>query len=67
MRVAHFIRGFVIVWKKIAKRNLELFRIKNGFIETFEKAQKCAEYANRDEVGAEPCLWLPWLVLKYKI
>ena len=39
----------------------------NGFIATFEEAEKCAEYANRDEVGAEPCLWLPWLILNYKI
>lgn len=49
------------------KEKLEIIPNQNGFIETFEQAEKCAEYANRDEVGAEPCFWLPWLILEYKI
>ena len=35
-----------------------------GFISNLEDAIKCAEYASRDEVGAEPALWQPWLVVK---
>ncbi len=53
--------------EKDCKKEFGIIPNQNGFIKTFEKAQKCAEYANRDEVGAEPCLWLPWLILEYKI
>ena len=36
-----------------------------GFISNLEDAVKSAEYASREEVGAEPALWQPWLVVKY--
>lgn len=53
--------------EKGCKKEFGIIPNQNGLIETFEEARKCAEYANRDEVGAEDCLWLPWLILKYKI
>lgn len=37
----------------------------HGFIETWEEALACVEYISRDDVGAEPGLWLPWLVVRY--
>lgn len=36
-----------------------------GFIETFADACRCVEYISRDDVGAEPGLWLPWLLLDH--
>lgn len=36
-----------------------------GFIETFDDACKCVEYISRDDVGAEPGLWLPWLMIDH--
>lgn len=38
-----------------------------GLLDTFEEAATVAEYVNRDEVGAEPGLWLPWLVVEYPL
>ena len=37
---------------------------RHGFIESFEDACRCVEYISRDDVGAEPGLWLPWLVVE---
>lgn len=37
----------------------------HGFIESHEDAERCAEYVAQPEVGAEPGLWLPWLVTLY--
>jgi hypothetical protein len=37
----------------------------HGFISDLEDACKSAQYASREEVGAEPALWQPWLVVKY--
>lgn len=36
-----------------------------GFIQKFEEACKCVEYISREEVGAEPGLWLPWLIVDH--
>ena len=38
---------------------------RHGFISDLEEAVKSAEYASREEVGAEPALWQPWLVVTY--
>jgi hypothetical protein len=35
---------------------------RRGFIETFDDASRCREFISRAEVGAEPGLWLPWLI-----
>ena len=37
----------------------------NGLIDTFEEAQAAVSYIGRDEVGAEPGLWLPWLIIDH--
>jgi hypothetical protein len=36
-----------------------------GLIEGFGEAHKCVEYISRDDVGAEPGLWLPWLIIDH--
>jgi len=39
----------------------------HGFIENFEAAHKCTDFFRSGDVGAEPGLWLPWLIMQYKI
>ncbi len=36
-----------------------------GFVQTYADASRCAEFISRDETGAEPGLWLPWLLTIY--
>jgi hypothetical protein len=36
-----------------------------GLIADYSDARRCAEYVSRDEIGAEPGLWLPWLITTY--
>lgn len=36
-----------------------------GLLCTFDEAKQVAEYAARDDVGAEPALWMPWLIVQY--
>lgn len=38
---------------------------KLGLLDTLAEATKVAEHASREEVGAEPGVWLPWLVVQY--
>jgi hypothetical protein len=38
-----------------------------GLLDPYEDAVVVADYMNRDDVGAEPGLWLPWLVVQYPI
>lgn len=37
----------------------------NGLIDTLDHARRCVEYISRDDVGAEPGLWLPWLIVDH--
>jgi len=37
----------------------------HGLIQKYDDARKCVEYISREEVGAEPGLWLPWLVIDH--
>ena len=53
--------------EKDCKKEFDIVPNQNGFIEKLDEAKKCAEYANIEEVGAEPCLWLPWLIVKYNL
>lgn len=39
----------------------------NGMIDNYEDAIRAAEYTNLDEVGAEPSLWQPWLILEHPL
>jgi len=36
-----------------------------GLIANLEEACKCVEYISRPDVGAEPGLWLPWLLVDH--
>ena len=38
---------------------------KYGFIADYSDAKRCTDYISRGEVGAEPGLWLPWLITLY--
>ena len=38
-----------------------------GLFSNYEDAQKAAEYNLRDDVGAEPILWLPWAVIEHEL
>jgi len=37
----------------------------NGLIETAEQARRCRSEISREEVGAEPGPWFPWLLVEY--
>jgi hypothetical protein len=37
----------------------------HGLIDNFDDAWRCTEHISSDKVGAEPGLWLPWLLLRY--
>lgn len=37
----------------------------HGLIEAFGDARKCVQHISRDDVGAEPGLWLPWLIIDH--
>jgi hypothetical protein len=49
----------------------ECFRVlgirpnRHGFLETEGEAERATAYIARDDVGAEPALWLPWLIVDY--
>lgn len=51
--------------EKDAREKLDIVPNKAGFIETFDEAVRCTRYIMRDDVGAEPGLWLPWLMVRY--
>jgi hypothetical protein len=36
-----------------------------GFIESTVDAVKASAFCNRDDVGSEPVLWAPWLIVRY--
>jgi len=46
-------------------RKLGISTNANGLVGTRSDALTCAEFISRDEVGAEPGLWLPWRVTIY--
>lgn len=37
----------------------------HGFIPSAADAEKGARYIRRNDIGAEPATWLPWMVVKY--
>ena len=39
----------------------------SGFIASARDAVAAAEYCGRDNVGAEPGFWAPWLVVDYAL
>ena len=38
-----------------------------GLLDSPADAEKASEYAGRDDVGAEPVAWLPWMIVKYDL
>ena len=63
--------GEEIGWPNICfnldiKERFDISPNKYGLIELFDDACKCIEYIARKEVGAEPGLWLPWLLIEVK-
>lgn len=38
---------------------------RHGFFDEPGDARRCAEHSNLETTGAEPCLWLPWMVRLY--
>jgi hypothetical protein len=38
---------------------------RHALIEMFDDARQCVEYISRDDVRAEPGLWLPWLIIDH--
>lgn len=46
-------------------KKLQLKPNEHGFLDSFQDALRAAKYVQRDEVKAEPGLWLPWLIVKY--
>lgn len=37
----------------------------NGLIELYEEASRASEYTMRNDVEAEPVLWMPWVIYEY--
>jgi hypothetical protein len=46
-------------------RRLGIVTNGHGFVQTYADASRCAELISKDEIGAEPGLWLPWHVSIY--
>lgn len=47
------------------ERILEIRPNQHGLIAELEQARKCVEYISGGDVGAEPGLWLPWLIIDH--
>jgi hypothetical protein len=48
---------------EVGKRGIRVNE--HGLFEDFDSSLKFAEWLNTGEIGAEPGLWLPWLLLDY--
>lgn len=51
--------------EKEVRENLGIYPNKQGLIKAFKDAQRCVDYISKEEVGAEPGLWLPWLLIEH--
>lgn len=49
----------------VVAETLDIRPNQHGLIQTIDEARKCIEYISRDDVGAEPGLWLPWLIVDH--
>ncbi len=38
-----------------------------GLLDTYEEAKAITDWISRGEVGAEPGLWLPWMIVEYSV
>jgi hypothetical protein len=39
----------------------------HGFVDSFDDAQRVADYCNVPENGAEPGYWAPWRITRYPL
>jgi hypothetical protein len=53
--------------EKVAHEHLEIVPNTEGLINCFNDARRCVEFISRDEIGSEPGLWLPWLLIKHEV
>lgn len=53
--------------EKEVKEKLNMIPNNYGFIDNFNDASKASEHVSKDEVGAEPGLWLPLLITQYSL
>ncbi|MEZ6069302.1 MAG: hypothetical protein R3C10_03315 [Pirellulales bacterium] len=51
--------------EKLVAEHLGIRPNSSGFVGEFEDACSCVDYISRDDVGAEPGLWLPWLIIEH--
>jgi hypothetical protein len=49
----------------VVARELGIRPNEAGLIGSAEQAEQAVAYISRDEVGAEPGLWLPWLIIEH--
>lgn len=50
-----------------ADRELDIRPNRHGLVDTYEDGLRVAQYVSRDDVGAEPGTWLPWLLVRYPL
>jgi hypothetical protein len=48
-------------------RELDIHPNPSGLIEGFTAAQSCLAYITREDVEADPGLWLPWLIVDHSM
>ena len=53
--------------QKDYQQELEIDFNPNGLISDYDEAKLAARYTMRDDVGAEPYSWYPWLILEYSL
>ena len=51
----------------VVAERLQIEPNRSGLIETLEDGRSVASFIARDDVGAEPGLWLPWLIIDHTI
>ena len=49
----------------VTKEALRIEPNEYGLLASFEDAGRCTDHISRDDVGAEPGLWLPWLLVDH--
>lgn len=51
--------------EKLCAEKLQIVPNAKGFIDGEQEAARCVQLIGADETGAEPGLWLPWLLIEY--
>lgn len=53
--------------EKDYKEKFNIMLNEMGLFGNYEEAETAVEYNLRDDVGAEPILWLPWIVIEHEL